>query len=128
MTSKFVQASVILVFAMALSAALSGGASADPARPATLEPRAIVSLSDLNLDSPEGVRVAYGRIRMAAQQVCGSPFSLYDANRWTDWRECYRATIEATVARIDRPALTAFHRATTKPVGSSSPSANAVGR
>jgi UrcA family protein len=108
------QVKAVVVFALALCA-MSGQASADPTRPASLEPRVTIHLADLNLSSPEGVRVAYGRIQSAAQQVCGTSLSLYDPSRWSSWRECYRATIEATVNRIDLPTLTAFHRTTTRP-------------
>jgi UrcA family protein len=111
---KQVKSKVILILAATLCA-LSGQASADPARSTrSLEPSATVHLADLNLASPEGARVAYARIRSAAQQVCGTSFSLWDANRWSSWRECYRTTIEATINRIDSPTLTALHRLTGK--------------
>jgi UrcA family protein len=104
-----------LVAAAAL-AVLSEEASADPAHPTrSLELSVTVRLADLNLASPEGARAAYGRIRSAAQQVCGTSFSIWDGNRWSSWRECYRTTIDDTVNRIDRPTLTALHKSTTKP-------------
>jgi UrcA family protein len=104
------------VAAAALSV-LSEVASADPAHPTrSLEPSVTVRLADLNLASPEGARAAYGRIRSAAQQVCGTSFSIWDANRWSSWRECYRTTIESTVNRIDNANLTALHqRSTNRP-------------
>jgi UrcA family protein len=109
MNSKQVKSSALLVFAVALCA-MSGQSSA-----LSLEPSVTIHLADLNFESPEGVRVAYGRVRSAAHQVCGTSSSIWDTSAWSSWRECYRKTIEATVNRIDRPTLTALHRATTKP-------------
>jgi len=115
MTSQSARFTATLVAAAAL-AVLSGQASADPTHPTrSLEPSVTVHLADLNLANPEGARAAYGRIRSAAQQVCGTSFSIWDANRWSSWRECYRTTIEATVNRVDSPTLSALHRSTTKP-------------
>ncbi len=102
-----------LVAAAAL-AVLSEEASADPAHPTrSLEPSVTVRLADLNLASPDGARAAYGRIRSAAQQVCGTSFSIWDANRWSSWRGCYRTTVESTVNRINNANLTALHQRST---------------
>jgi len=34
---------------------------------------------------------------------------VWDGGRWFAWRECYRATIDDAVRRIDRANLTALH-------------------
>jgi UrcA family protein len=114
MNSKQVKSNAMLIYALALCVT-SGRALADPTRPArSLEPSITVRLADLNFATPEGVRVAYGRIQSAAQQVCGASFALLHADRWIAWRECSRATVEVMVNRVDRPALSAFHRANMK--------------
>jgi UrcA family protein len=101
------------VLALALTGTLiAGGAQAlaDPAaRPRSLEPSVTVRFADLNLNSPAGARVLYGRIQSAAQTVCGPSFSLWNGSQWHAWKECYRTTIDAAVRQIDRPVLTALH-------------------
>jgi len=69
----------------------------------------VVSYSDLNLNAAAGARTLYGRLRMAATQVC-APFSggstLKDKSRW---RECFEPALARSVAEIDAPMLTAYH-------------------
>ncbi len=93
---------------------LTGQASltlADPPKaPPAIEKSATVRFADLNLESPEGARALYSRIRSAAASLCGEQFSLWDGNRSREWKDCYRTTIERAVVRLNRPALTAVHR------------------
>jgi UrcA family protein len=106
---------------LAFSGALFAGAAplqADPAtRPTPFTPSMKVRFADLNLNTEEGARVLYGRIRAAAQKVCGTRSSVWDARRWQAWTDCYRATVDDAVGRINRPTLSAVHRirATARP-------------
>jgi UrcA family protein len=84
---------------------------ADPPKgPPAIEKSTIVRFADLNLESPEGARALYSRIRSAAGSLCGEQFSLWDGNRSREWNDCYRTTIERAVVKLNRPVLTAVHR------------------
>ena len=81
-----------------------------PARARTLADSITVRFADLNVHSAEGARALYGRIRSAAQTVCGPRFSLWDGGHVTAWKQCYRLTIDDAVARINQPLLTNLHQ------------------
>lgn len=68
----------------------------------------VVSYADLNLNGESGARVLYGRLRMAAIQVC-APFKGDSLREKTNWRECFDQAIARSVAKIDEPLLTAYH-------------------
>jgi UrcA family protein len=69
-----------------------------------------VRFGDLNLQQPRDVARLYNRIRLAADQMCGprSVGGFYIAS--DDYQHCYNDTIAQTVARLDRPAVTAYYR------------------
>ena len=102
----------LLVSVVALNAAtpcaFAAGANPDPA----LTPAVRVHFADLNPSTAAGARALYDRIADAAQSVCGPVFSLWDANAHRTWKACYRATIDHTVSKINRPELTALHQKT----------------
>lgn len=89
--------------------AVSPLAFADGAPPRTLDPAVTIRFNDLNLSTPQGARVLYGRIRVAAQRVCGPSFSVWDAGRWAKWKVCYNQAVETAVREVNQPALTAVH-------------------
>ena len=68
----------------------------------------IVNYSDLNLNGASGARTLYGRLRMAATQVC-APFTGGTLKDKTNWRECFDPALARAVAEIDAPMLTAYH-------------------
>jgi UrcA family protein len=75
-------------------------------------PSRIVRFADLNLQSHEGVRVLYSRIRSAAQEVCEPVyFRLAESN--IRQRRCQDRAIERAVAGVRSASLTAFHVALT---------------
>ena len=86
--------------------ALSTPATADESDGKTLTK--VVSYGELNLNSEPGARVLYGRIRMAATQVC-APFKGDTIRHKTNWRECFDQAIARSVKTIDQPVLTAYH-------------------
>jgi UrcA family protein len=97
---------------LVLTGALIANSAPTVARPAirrSLDPAVTVHFADLNLNSAAGTRTLYGRIRGAAQTVCGPSFSLWDGGHMAAWKECYRTTIDEAVTRINRPTLTALH-------------------
>jgi UrcA family protein len=100
------------LLAIALTSALSASTTAALAGAAmhrSLDPAITVRFADLNLDTAEGTRTLYARIRSAAQTVCGPSFSLWDGSRLAWWKDCYRSSTAEAVAQIDRPRLTALH-------------------
>ena len=68
----------------------------------------IVSYADLNLNGEPGAQTLYGRLRMAATQVC-TPFRGNSLRERTHWSECFNLALARSVAQIDAPVLTAYH-------------------
>jgi UrcA family protein len=90
----------------------AGNASA--ATPAAKVPTVTVSYADLDLSKPAGVEMLYQRIKDAARTVC-APLASKGLTRegvWRLWRDCYEQAVSNAVASINRPTLTALHRAT----------------
>jgi len=97
--------------AVALAVVASHAAAAPPSQP-SLEPRVTVRFGDLNTSSVEGIRVLYARINDAARAVCDSGALWYPSVYWTS-KECYRATVDQVVAKLNLPALSALNVAAT---------------
>ncbi len=88
----------------------SGTAFADAAQPKPFDPAPItVRYHDLNLASPEGARVLYGRITVAARKICGPNFAQFYPGVRSKWKDCYKATVDDAVKQVNAPALTALH-------------------
>lgn len=90
--------------------ALSGAATAVPAQAA--EPAQshtqIVRYGDLNLDSNQGAKVLYTRIRGAAGNVCSS----LDGRNLTEktlWQGCFDKAVASAVAQVNKARVTALH-------------------
>ena len=64
--------------------------------------RATVRFADLNLAVAQDVAELYRRIEYTARKVC--------RDHVRDREECTRRAVSNAVVKIDRPALTAFHR------------------
>jgi UrcA family protein len=71
--------------------------------------RVTVRFGDLNLEQPRGVAKLYGRLRLAAAQVCGDPQQPGEALMSAEWRACVAQAVERAVVTVDRPAVTAYH-------------------
>jgi UrcA family protein len=74
-----------------------------------------VHFADLNIDQTAGAAVLYGRIRFAAERVCGEPTLPGSRIPSPYWRRCVAQAVDRAVVGLDRPALTAYHRAHTAP-------------
>jgi UrcA family protein len=90
--------------------ALSGAATVVPAQAA--EPAQsntkIVRYGDLNLDSEQGAKVLYTRIRGAAGNVCSS----LDGRTLTDkklWQGCFDNAVASAVVQVNKARVTALH-------------------
>nr|CAM58135.1 hypothetical protein [uncultured marine microorganism] len=71
-----------------------------------------VSYADLKLESEEGVRALYRRLKRASKEVCGiRPPKIYGASVYHMWdsQRCYRATLSNAVYKYDNDDLTRIH-------------------
>lgn len=87
---------------VALGTSLEG--TADQPHPVT------VRYADLDLNQPHDVRVLYHRIRLAADESCGIGEITGSHLKLQSWEQCVVRAVDETVTRLDRPALTAYHR------------------
>ena len=65
-----------------------------------------VSFKDLNINSPEGAAVLYGRIKKAAYEVCGHG---YDLSQLHALQSCVSGAVSRAVAQVNRPMLTSLY-------------------
>jgi len=73
-------------------------------------PSRIVHFADLKLESREGVRRLYSRIKSAAQEVC-VPVYFRITESSLSQRHCEEHAIDAAVAAVRSQSLTALHLA-----------------
>ncbi len=79
--------------------------------------KASVSYADLNLESEEGVRVLYRRLKRASKELCSAtpPRSarslpiIYVFGNTQETRQCYREALSNAVDKIDNEDLTRIH-------------------
>jgi UrcA family protein len=94
---------------MMISALGLGSQLADAASPQD-PPAVIVRFADLDLSHSQGVTVLYQRLKEAAETVCTSQNGR-DLGSQTRYRMCWHSALGAAVAKVNQPALTAYHRA-----------------
>lgn len=90
-------------FALGCAAMGDRAQAADGQQPLT---RAVV-YGDLNLDSEQGAKVLYTRLRGAARDVC-FPLESRDFKQ-TLWHRCFDGALASAVAQVDRARVTALH-------------------
>ena len=72
--------------------------------------KASVSYADLNLESEEGARMLYRRLKRASKQVCSAPSGSLEAILAVhEIRRCYLDTLSNAVDNIDNDDLTRIH-------------------
>jgi UrcA family protein len=81
-----------------------GTVVAQPAQPLTK----IVAFGDLNLDSAQGAKILYSRLRYAAQDVC-SPYQSDELAGKRVWQTCVENSLSDAVGKINKPQVTALH-------------------
>jgi UrcA family protein len=94
--------------------AAAASASAGPQPKRSLEPVVIVHFADLKTSTAEGSRILYARISAAALAVCSGGADWYPSQHWAG-RDCYRATVDRVVNKLNLPLLTALHHARPEP-------------
>lgn len=101
-------AGAITLSFFSLFIAVSPALSATP--PAADGPSITIRYADLNLDRPDGVKRLHKRLQVAAEKVCGDPVSLGRRFVSDAWKVCVGKALDAAIAKVDSPALTAYHR------------------
>ncbi len=75
-------------------------------------PQTVVKFGDLNLSSPNGATALYGRIKVAAYEVCGSfDTDVYGRLDLTGVNTCVHHAVRNAVAKVNQPALSAIYNA-----------------
>jgi UrcA family protein len=67
-----------------------------------------VSFKDLNLSSPEGATALYGRIKRAANEVCGHG-EKFDLSQIHAVQTCIDGAVSRAVAQVNSPTLTSLY-------------------
>jgi UrcA family protein len=90
-----------------VSCLAAGYASADAGKTDDV-PKIVVSLAGLEMSSPKGAEMVYGRIRTAARTVCRVDQSRVP-QQIARARVCFRNAMDDAVGQANRPALSALH-------------------
>jgi len=103
--SKNTATKVLLASLMTFAGILgSGHANADSAQVLTRT----VTYDARTLNSEQGARSLYARLRSAAGEVC-SPYDSRELNRHTAWKACVKKALESAVLKVDSPLVSAVH-------------------
>jgi len=70
-----------------------------------------VTYGDLNLESPQGAKVLYARLRFAARQVC-IPLEGIELARQKAWQNCVDNALSGAVGQVNKASVTALHNQT----------------
>lgn len=105
-TQSMFTASALAASLLAFGGVAMGGRvqAAEPAQSYT----SIVSYGDLNLDSEQGAKVLYARIRSAAGTVCSS----LEGRNLTEkmlWQGCFDKAVGSAVGQVNKARVTALH-------------------
>jgi UrcA family protein len=100
--TKIVLAAAVL--ALGLTAVGASAASAED----RVRVAARVPLRAVDFRQPESVQAFYTRLERAASDVCNSHVNEFDALEAD--AACKRATLDAAVAKLSKPVLTAMHQ------------------
>jgi UrcA family protein len=109
--SRFIAASILTAGFLVLSSAAMGDTVQAVGAPQY--DRAVVAFGDLNLDSQQGTKALYARLRNGAEDVCSS-FEGRDLFFKRLWQTCFDQAVAAAVAQVNRPSLTTLHSRTLK--------------
>jgi UrcA family protein len=104
----FVSSLAAALAIVALAVVATGAHAADPTQPLIKN----VTYGDLNLDSAQGAKVLYARLRNAADEVC-APLASRDASRGHLYQGCFDNALSSAVSQVNKGKLTALHNETT---------------
>lgn len=81
------------------------------------EPSVSVSYAGLDLNDPAGMRILYGRLKVAARLVCGGDISgVREVQRILAHKACVDDALDSAVDSIDNASLTTLHKESEAPV------------
>lgn len=100
-------ASLLAASFFALGCAAMGG-RAQAGEPAQSTNTRIVRYGELNLDSEQGAKVLYARIRSAAKDVCSSLEGRNFAEKKL-WQGCFDQAVASAVGQVNNTRVTALH-------------------
>ena len=101
-----------LVIATTLGSLAFGGAAVGIAGDNGDVPHAAVKFGDLNLSAPDDAAALYGRIKVAAYDVCGSfDTDNHDQPDLLGLNTCVHNAVRNAVAKVNQPALSAIYNA-----------------
>ena len=102
---RLVAATVLGTLAFGCAAVCTAGDNGDV-------PQAVVKFRDLNLSSPDGAAALYGRIKVAAHDVCRSlGTDIRDLPVMSAHDTCVHIAVRNAVAKVNQPALSAIYNA-----------------
>ena len=73
----------------------------------------VVRFADLDLKQPKDIQILYRRINLAAGVACGTRELTGSRLPSPSWQHCVAGAVDSAISRLDRPALSAYHRAHT---------------
>ena len=100
-----------LMMITALFLAFQAARGAEPSDVPAVE----VHYADLDLTRSAGIAALYGRLKSAAETACGYFAATRDLEIAARTRECVHTALMTAVAKVDRPALSAYYRAHSDP-------------
>jgi UrcA family protein len=96
-------AAALIVLACAAS---SGRVVAQPAQFTTKT----VAFGDLNLDSDQGAKILYARLRHAAQDVCVPLEDSRELSRKANWQTCVDSALASAIRQVNKPRVNALYK------------------
>ena len=94
----------MMIFVLGLGYQLANAASPGDV------PSVTVHFADLDLSHDQGITVLYRRLKAAAGTVCTAQNGR-DLGSQMRYEICWQRALGTAVAKVDRPALTAYYRA-----------------
>ena len=76
-----------------------------------------ITVSDLDLSKNADVATLYARIRSAAQKACGADVVTGSRLVSHGMRQCVGQAVDGTVAQMNNPTLSAYHKQETTKAG-----------
>jgi UrcA family protein len=70
----------------------------------------VVRFADLDLNQSKDIQILYRRINLAAGVACGTRELTGSRLPLPSWQRCVTGAVDSAVLRLDRPALSAYHR------------------
>mgnify|MGYP001394829084 CR=1 FL=1 len=74
-------------------------------------PDVSIDLRVCNFERPEEVQKLYNLLKRAAESACSDSQITGSHTRTISWLNCIAGALDMAVEAVDRPALTAYHRA-----------------